>query len=103
MLPTEDVEDIKNSLESGKVTLPHASTLSRARLKADLLLMSMNQHELSQAGVSQLFFSICSDSSPQGGIDWMLTQLKWWNFSSGALSLQYVRAALGAAGDLGGI
>ena len=73
----EIAEQVQRELQSGEIKVPSEATLSRARLKLDVLSM-MSQQERARAlaahdGNSGFFVMLSSDSSPQGGLDYQMT------------------------------
>jgi len=58
------------------VTAPSGSTLSRARLVADMLLCLQRQEAWARSGLLQgnALIYLTADSSPQGGRDWLLVE-----------------------------
>ena len=70
LLGHEAATALQKSLESKTLQVPSAPTLSRARLKADVLMMLAYQRLRKERGASFVFIS--ADASPQGGRDCMM-------------------------------
>lgn len=62
---------VQADIAGRRLHVPSASTLSRGRLKFDVLSMFVRQAEFKSEGAFFVFLS--SDSSPQGGLDFMMS------------------------------
>ena len=53
--------------------LPSGATISRTLIPVDVFMCQLNQ-ERYRDRIDGHFFNVVTDSSPQGGVDWQLTQ-----------------------------
>lgn len=62
---------VKSQLDNHRLHIPSESVLSKSRLRVDVLI-SLMQRDRMQAP-NQLFVYLSADSSPQGGMDYLMT------------------------------
>ena len=63
---------VQKQISEHSIKVPSESTLCRARLKLDVLAMLARQEELSRAR-GEFFTMVSTDSSPQGGLDYLMS------------------------------
>lgn len=68
---SDEAASLKQQLRSKEVAAPNPTQLSHARLKLDMLLMSVRREQLASSS-DQVFVMLSSDSSPQS-LDFLVT------------------------------
>ena len=65
-------QHLQKQLADKNIRVPSESTLSRARLRLDVLSM-LTRRDSFQASKTSFFVTLSTDSSPQGGLDYLMT------------------------------
>ena len=80
ILGHSEAHRLKEAIDQRQISLPSKSTLSKTRIRLDLVYMWARQQLWAESNLDQgtMFVGLSSDSSPQGGSDYLMTLEDAW-------------------------